>query len=222
MHVPGLQSAIACRACKGHKAHLIPPDERASNGDANALYKVPQDMDDGAPQVDAVRIPSMLVAVTVAVPTCCSTPMTVFMGLMVMCMLPRFDILRQEGTSARFPSEVRPLHLHVLCCGDAGQGRDWPDCSRLPTARPQCAAAGLEQLLCSSRMHPVCRCAQEVLLQGTSLPIQERWHLCMSHPQSEPQMHPAETAQTGSSLTPEGLDCCFLPLECPQPPWSWL
>jgi len=34
---------------RGDEAHLLPPDERPSNGDTNALHKVSQDMNDGTP-----------------------------------------------------------------------------------------------------------------------------------------------------------------------------
>ena len=73
----------------GRRAHLLPPDEGSSNGDTNALHKVPQDMDDGPPQVDAVLLPAM--AVAMAVPM----PLMAVMALMIMRMLPRLHILQQ-------------------------------------------------------------------------------------------------------------------------------
>ena len=80
---------------RGTKAHLVPPDERSCNGDTNALHKVSKDMDDSAPQVDAVSIPSMLVAMAVAVPTPLCVPMAVIMALTIMAMreLPRLHVL---------------------------------------------------------------------------------------------------------------------------------
>ena len=74
------------RLPKRLRGHLLPPDERSSNGDTNALHKVPQDMDDGPPQVDAVLLPAMLVAMAV--------PMPLIMALMLMRMLPRLYILQ--------------------------------------------------------------------------------------------------------------------------------
>ena len=70
---------------KWQRAHLLPPDEGSSNGDTNALHKVPQDMNDGPPQVDAVLLPAMAVAMAV--------PMPLIMALMIMRMLPRLHIL---------------------------------------------------------------------------------------------------------------------------------
>ena len=86
-----------------HAAHLVPPDERSCNGNTDALHKVPKDMDDSAPQVDAVPIPSMLVAMAVAVPALC-IPVAVIMAFMTIAIrISRFHILHQQSPFTRIP-----------------------------------------------------------------------------------------------------------------------
>ena len=74
-HVDALCEAVELRwAMSGPEGaafysntRLLPPDERAGAGDADALHEVPQDVDDRPPQVDVAAVLAA-VAVPVAVP----------------------------------------------------------------------------------------------------------------------------------------------------------
>ena len=79
-------------------------------------------MDDGAPQVDAVPIPSMLVAMAVAVPALC-IPMAVIMAFMIIAMrISRFHILQQQSACTRIPQGYTvALSVYLICYGTKGR-----------------------------------------------------------------------------------------------------
>lgn len=92
-------------------AHLIAPDEHTGNDDADALHQVSQRMDDSSPHVDVLAMP---MTVLVAMPTCASLCMALFLILHIFISLITIAVYTISFRDHRFKPAAMPVTRHMM------------------------------------------------------------------------------------------------------------